>query len=38
MPSWVASVTTVHLEYKRPGERDVAPEAIFSLTVAGTRQ
>jgi inhibitor of cysteine peptidase len=30
--------TTVHLAYKRPWERDVAPEATFSITIMGTRQ
>jgi inhibitor of cysteine peptidase len=29
--------TTIRLVYRRPWERDAAPEAVFELTVVGTR-
>jgi inhibitor of cysteine peptidase len=32
-----AGRTTIHLAYMRPWEKDAAPEAVFELTIVGTR-
>jgi inhibitor of cysteine peptidase len=31
-----ASRTTIHLAYRRPWEKDAAPDAVFELTIVGT--